>query len=182
VNWLKSFWKALSTPQRGTGQADGWPEKNFTPRVRQVLGLAHREAERLHHDCIGTEHVLLGLIRLGQGKAITVLQKKGIELERVRATVEKVIGAGPVEKTWGRIAYTPRVKRVLALAIKRARAFGHNYVGTEHLLLGLLDDGGGLAFRVLQKFNVNAEETRQLVLTELSANATSSSPPDAGRS
>src|SRR5712691_5007384 len=123
------------------------PMNNFTPRAQQVLALAHKEADRFHHNFVGTEHLLLGLIRLGQGVAVTVLQKLGLDLENVRAEVEKQVGAGPDQQIIGNIPYTPRVKKVLALAAKEAKALNHTYVGTEHILLGLLREGDGVAAR-----------------------------------
>src|SRR5437762_13137922 len=112
---------------------------NFTPRAQQVLALARKEADRFNHNYVGTEHLLLGLISLGQGTAVNVLRKMGLDLETVRMEVEKQVGMGPDEKiTAGTIPYTPRVKKVLALAAKEALALNHTYVGTEHILLGLL--------------------------------------------
>src|SRR2546430_3861091 len=111
---------------------------NFTPRAQQVLALAREEANRFNHDFVGTEHLLLGLIKLGQGVAVTVLQKLGLNLENVRAEVEKQVGIGPEQTAVGKIPYTPRVKKVLALAAKEARALNHTYFGTEHILLGLV--------------------------------------------
>ena len=110
---------------------------NFTPRAQQVLALARKEADRFNHNYVGTEHLLLGLIKLGQGVAVNVLQKMGLDLETVRMEVEKQVGSGPETKMVGNIPYTPRVKKVLALAGKEAKALNHSYVGTEHILLGL---------------------------------------------
>src|SRR5690242_10996878 len=107
---------------------------NFTPRAQQVLALARKEADRFNHNFVGTEHLLLGLIKLGQGVAVNVLQKLGLDLETVRMEVEKQVGTGPDQKMIGNIPYTPRVKKVLALAAKEAKALNHTYVGTEHIL------------------------------------------------
>ena len=123
---------------------------NFTPRAQQVLALARKEADRFNHNYVGTEHLLLGLIKLGQGVAVNVLQKMGLDLETVRMEVEKQVGTGPETKMIGNIPYTPRVKKVLALAQKEAKALNHTYVGTEHILLGLLREGEGVAARVLK--------------------------------
>ena len=98
------------------------PMNNFTPRAQQVLALARKEADRFHHNYVGTEHILLGLIKLGQGVAVSVLQKMGLDLETVRSAVEKQVGSGPEGKESGSIPYTPRVKKVLALAGKEAKA------------------------------------------------------------
>src|SRR5687767_2596833 len=120
---------------------------NFTPRAQQVLALARKEADRFNHNFVGTEHLLLGLIKLGQGVAVNVLQKMGLDLETVRMEVEKQVGTGPDQRVVGNIPYTPRVKKVLALANKEARALNHAYVGTERILLGLLRDGDGVGAR-----------------------------------
>ncbi len=143
------------------------PMNNFTPRAQQVLALARKEADRFHHNYVGTEHILLGLIKLGQGVAVSVLQKMGLDLETVRSAVEKQVGSGPEGKAAGSIPYTPRVKKVLALAGKEAKALNHSYVGTEHILLGLLREGEGVAARVLKSLDVDIERTRNEILREL---------------
>lgn len=143
---------------------------NFTPRAQQVLALARKEADRFNHNFVGTEHLLLGLIKLGQGVAVNVLQKMGLDLETVRMEVEKQVGTGPDQKMIGNIPYTPRVKKVLALAQKEAKALNHTYVGTEHILLGLLREGDGVAARVLKNLDVDIELTRQEILKELDPN------------
>ncbi len=143
---------------------------NFTPRAQQVLALARKEADRFNHNFVGTEHLLLGLIKLGQGVAVNVLQKLGLDLETVRMEVEKQVGTGPDQKMVGNIPYTPRVKKVLALAAKEAKALNHTYVGTEHILLGLLREGDGVAARVLKNLDVDIEQTRQEILKELDPN------------
>ena len=143
---------------------------NFTPRAQQVLALARKEADRFNHNFVGTEHLLLGLIKLGQGVAVNVIQKMGLDLETVRMEVEKQVGTGPDQKMIGNIPYTPRVKKVLALASKEAKALNHTYVGTEHILLGLLREGDGVAARVLKNLDVDIEQTRQEILKELDPN------------
>ncbi|MFT3781453.1 MAG: ATP-dependent Clp protease ATP-binding subunit [Nibricoccus sp.] len=143
------------------------PMNNFTPRAQQVLALARKEADRFHHNYVGTEHILLGLIKLGQGVAVSVLQKMGLDLETVRAAVEKQVGTGQETKAAGSIPYTPRVKKVLALAGKEAKALNHSYVGTEHILLGLLREGEGVAARVLKSLDIDIERTRNEILREL---------------
>ena len=150
---------------------------NFTPRAQQVLALARKEADRFNHNYVGTEHLLLGLIKLGQGVAVNVLQKMSLDLETVRMEVEKQVGSGPETKTPGNIPYTPRVKKVLALAGKEAKALNHSYVGTEHILLGLLREGDGVAARVLKNLEVDIERTRNEILRELDPNF---SPGDLG--
>jgi ATP-dependent Clp protease ATP-binding subunit ClpC len=155
---------------------------NFTPRAQQVLALARKEADRFNHNFVGTEHLLLGLIKLGQGVAVNVLQKMGLDLETVRMEVEKQVGTGPDQKMIGNIPYTPRVKKVLALAAKEAKALNHTYVGTEHILLGLLREGDGVAARVLKNLDVDIEQTRQEILKELDPNfqASEEAPPGEG--
>ena len=143
---------------------------NFTPRAQQVLALARKEADRFHHNYVGTEHLLLGLINLGQGVAVNVLQKMGLDLQTVRAAVEKQVGTGPESKPSGNIPYTPRVKKVLALSGKEAKALNHSYVGTEHILLGLLREGEGVAARVLKSLDVDIERCRNEILAELDPN------------
>jgi ATP-dependent Clp protease ATP-binding subunit ClpC len=147
---------------------------NFTPRAQQVLALARKEADRFNHNYVGTEHLLLGLIKLGQGVAVNVLQKLGLDLETVRMEVEKQVGSGPDQKMVGNIPYTPRVKKVLALAGKEAKALSHSYVGTEHILLGLLREGEGVAARVLKNLEIDIERTRNEILKELDPNFTPS--------
>lgn len=143
---------------------------NFTPRAQQVLALARKEADRFNHNYIGTEHVLLGLIKLGQGVAVSVLQRMGLDLDSVRMEVEKEVGTGPDTKSSTNIPYTPRVKKVLALANKEAKQLNHSYVGTEHILLGLLREGEGMAARVLTSLNVDLQTTRNEVLAEIDPN------------
>jgi ATP-dependent Clp protease ATP-binding subunit ClpC len=155
------------------------PMNNFTPRAQQVLALARKEADRFHHNYVGTEHLLLGLINLGQGVAVNVLQKMGLDLETVRNAVEKQVGTGPEAKPTGNIPYTPRVKKVLALAGKEARALNHSYIGTEHILLGLLREGEGVAARVLKSLDVDIERCRNEILAELDPNYSGEAGPPA---
>jgi ATP-dependent Clp protease ATP-binding subunit ClpA len=157
-------------PAPRSPESDDSDLPNFTPRAQQVLVLARKEAERFRHNFVGTEHLLLGLIKLGQGTAVTVLGKMGLDLETVRREVETQVGTGPDEKASWRIPFTPRVKKVLALATKEARALNHNYVGTEHILLGLLREADGVAARVLTSLGVDTEQTRQQILKELDPN------------
>ncbi len=143
---------------------------NFTPRAQQVLALARKEADRFNHNYVGTEHVLLGLIKLGQGVAVNVLQKLSLDLDTVRMQVEQQVGSGPETKSVGNIPYTPRVKKVLALASKEAKQLNHSYVGTEHILLGLLREGEGVAAQVLRNLDINLEKARNEILKELDPN------------
>ncbi len=158
------------------------PMNNFTPRATQVLALARKEADRFQHNYVGTEHLLLGLIKLGQGVAVSVLQKMGLDLETVRGAVEKQVGLGTESTSAGNIPYTPRVKKVLALAGKEAKTLNHSYVGTEHLLLGLLREGEGVAARVLKSLDIDIERTRNEILRELDPNFTGSQASSAGES
>lgn len=153
---------------------------NYTPRAQQVLALARKEADRFNHNFVGTEHLLLGLIKLGQGVAVNVLQKLGLDLEIVRMEVEKQVGTGPDQKMIGNIPYTPRVKKVLALAQKEAKLLNHTYVGTEHILLGLLKEGDGVAAKVLKSLDVDIEQTRQEILKELDPNFAAQEEASAG--
>jgi ATP-dependent Clp protease ATP-binding subunit ClpC len=134
------------------------------------MTLARKESERLSHNYVGSEHLLLGLIGLGQGVAVNVLRKCGLDLEKVRAEVEKQIGPGPPQRIIGPIPYTPRVKQVFALAAKEAKALSHTYVGTEHLLLALLDQTDGSAAQVLKSAGIRSKEMRREILKELDPN------------
>jgi hypothetical protein len=170
MNWFKKFRKASTEPPPGNEGIVETPLSNFTPRAQQVLALARKEADRFNHNYLGTEHILLGLIKLGQGVAVNVLQGMGIDLDTVRIAVEKEVGPGPDQKMIVNIPYTPRVKKVLALASKEAKALNHTYVGTEHILLGLLREGDGIAAKVLKNLNVDIEQTRRRILQELDPN------------
>ncbi len=142
---------------------------NFTPRAIQTLALARKEADRLHHSFIGPEHILLGLIHLGQGVAFNVLQKLGLDLESVRQEVVNLSTPGSDQKRVGNIPYTSSVKQVLLIARKEAKALHHTYVGTEHLLLGLLQEDG-IPMKILVKLEIEAGLTRQQILRELDPN------------
>jgi ATP-dependent Clp protease ATP-binding subunit ClpC len=143
---------------------------NYTPRAQQVIQLARSEAERFNHPYVGTEHLLLGLVALAQGVAVTVLERMGVSLEGLRLEVEKAVGQGPETKTAGNVPFTPRAKKVLQLAAAEARALNHTYIGTEHLLLGLLREGEGVASQVLRTLNIDLDTTRIEVLKELDPN------------
>lgn len=139
----------------------------FTNRAKQVIKLAKKEAQRLNHNYLGTEHVLLGLLKLGQGVAVNVLRTLNIDFETVRAETEKFVGYGPEIQVYGEPALTGKVKKVFELANEEAANLNHNYVGTEHLLLGLLRLTDGVAAQVLENLNVNLKEVRKEVLKEL---------------
>lgn len=139
----------------------------FTNRAKQVIKLAKREAQRLNHNYLGTEHVLLGLLKLGQGVAVNVLRNLNIDFDTVRSEVEKLVGYGPEIQVYGDPALTGKVKKVFEYANEEAANLNHNYVGTEHLLLGLLRQTDGVAAQVLENLNVNLKEVRKEVLKEL---------------
>ncbi len=139
----------------------------FTNRAKQVIKLAKKEAQRLNHNYLGTEHVLLGLLKLGQGVAVNVLRTLNIDYEAIRAEVEKVVGFGPEVQVFGDPALTGKVKKVFEYANEEAANLNHNYVGTEHLLLGLLRQTEGVAAQVLENLNVNLKDVRKEVLKEL---------------
>ena len=139
----------------------------FTDRARKVLTLAQDEAQRFNHNYIGTEHLLLGLVREGEGVAARVLENMNVELSKVRTAVEFIIGRGD-RPVVGEVGLTPRAKRVIELAIDEARRLGHNYIGTEHLLLGLVREGEGIAAGVLESLGVNLDKVRHQVIHVLS--------------
>ncbi len=136
----------------------------FTERARKVIVYAKEEARRFNHDYIGTEHLLLGLIREGEGVAAAVLQKLGLDLETIRLEVEKLVQPGPQTQVAGDIPFTPRSKKALELSAEEARALGHNYIGTEHLLLGLVKEGEGMAYRVLLNLGLDLGKLRNEVM------------------
>ena len=136
----------------------------FTERARKVIILAKEEARRFNHDYIGTEHILLGLVREGEGVAASVLQKLGVSLEKIRLEIEKLVQPGPTTQIIGDIPFTPRAKKALELAAEEARALGHNYIGTEHLLLGLIREGEGMASQVLLNLGLDLNTVRNEVM------------------
>ena len=153
--------------------------ERFTDRARRVVVLAQEEARMLDHNYIGTEHILLGLIGEGEGVAAKALESLGISLEAVRQEVEEIIGRGQ-QAPPGHIAFTPRAKKVLELALREAQQLGHNYVGTEHILLGLIREGEGVAAQVLVKLGADLERVRQQVIQLLHGHQ-GKQPVDDGR-
>jgi ATP-dependent Clp protease ATP-binding subunit ClpC len=141
--------------------------ERFTDRARRVVVFAQEEARLLNHNYIGTEHVLLGLVREGEGVAARALTSMGIGLDAVRGQVEKIIGQGQAAPA-GHIPFTPRAKKVLELSLREALQLGHNYIGTEHILLGLLREGEGVAAQVLQQLGADLNRVRQTVIQLLS--------------
>jgi ATP-dependent Clp protease ATP-binding subunit ClpC len=141
--------------------------ERFTERARQVVVLAQDEARALKHNYIGTEHILLGLLREEEGLAARVLESLDITVEEVRAQVARIVGQGD-EVTTGMIPFTPRAKKVLELSLREALALGHNYIGTEHVLLGLAREGQGVAMRILLDFGADGDRIRREVMEFLS--------------
>jgi ATP-dependent Clp protease ATP-binding subunit ClpC len=144
----------------------------FTERARKVLSLAQEEAQRFNHNYIGTEHLLLGLVREGDGVAAKVLSNLGVELNKVRSAVEFIIGRGD-RIVLGDIGLTPRAKKVIELAVDEARRLNHHYIGTEHLLLGLVREGEGIAAGVLESLGVNLEKVRTQTIQVLNQSGSS---------
>ena len=138
--------------------------ERFTDRARKVMQLANQEAQRFNHEYIGSEHILLGLVKEGSSVAANVLKNLDIDLRKIRLEVEKIIGSGPDMVIMGRLPQTPRAKKVAEYAIEEAKNLNHNYVGTEHLLLGLLREQEGVAAQVLMNLGLKLEDVRKEVL------------------
>lgn len=141
--------------------------ERFTDRARKVMQLANQEASRFNHESIGTEHILLGLVKEGSGVAATVLKQFNVDLRKIRLEVEKIVQSGPDMVTMGKLPQTPRAKKVIEYAMEEARNLNHNYVGTEHLLLGLLREHEGVGAQVLMYLGLNLEDVRAEVLSLL---------------
>ena len=163
--WLRN---ATQSKRAGPAELTGRFDR-FTERARKVMNLSMEEAHRFQHNYIGTEHLLLGLVREGEGIAAQVLNNLGVELERVRKEVESIIGRGDhIVKNTGEIGLTPRAKKAIELAVDEARRLGHHYIGTEHLLLGLIREGEGIAARVIENLDVKLEQVRTETMRVLS--------------
>ncbi len=175
--WVfKALQGRFTTP---SGPAERNRFDKFTERARKVLTLAQEEARRFQHNYIGTEHLLLGLVREGEGVAAKVLNNLGVELEKVREAVEFIIGRGD-RIVLGEVGLTPRAKKVIELAVDEARRFNHHYIGTEHLLLGLVREGSGVAAGVLESLGIKLERLRTEtihVLSDIQKNAPEATPP-----
>ncbi|MHC4125470.1 MAG: ATP-dependent Clp protease ATP-binding subunit [Planctomycetota bacterium] len=143
--------------------------ERFTDRARKVMALANQEAQRFNHEYIGTEHILLGLVKEGSGVGATVLKNLDVDIKKLRLEVEKLVKSGPDMVTMGKLPQTPRAKKVIEFAIEEARSLNHNYVGTEHILLGLLRESEGIAAQVLMSLGLKLEDIRQEVLNLLGA-------------
>jgi ATP-dependent Clp protease ATP-binding subunit ClpC len=150
--------------------------ERFTDRARRVVVLAQEESRLLNHDYIGTEHLLLGLIREGEGVAAQVLESMDISLAVVRQQVEEIIGRGGKAGPTGHIPFTPRAKKVMELSLREALRLGHNYIGTEHILLGLIREGEGVAAQVLQKMGADLNGVRQAVVEVLGGRGLKAEP------
>ena len=153
--------------------------ERFTDRARKVMALANQEAQRFNHEYVGTEHILLGLVKEGQGVAANVLHNLQVDLKKIRLEVEKIVKSGPNMVTMGKLPQTPRAKKVIEFAIEEARNLGHNYVGTEHLLLGLLREHDGVAAQVLMNLGLKLDDVRTEVLNILGATMESEGAPAA---
>jgi len=138
--------------------------EKFTDRARRVVVRAQEEARALNHDFIGTEHILLGLVGEGQGVAAKALESLGVSMEAVRHRVEDIVPPGQVEVRTGHIPFTPRAKKVLELSLSESKLLGHRYIGTEHILLGLLREGEGVAAQVLTALGADLDGTRERVV------------------
>ena len=154
--------------------------ERFTDRARKVMQLANQEAQRFNHEYIGTEHILLGLVKEGSGVAANVLKNLDVDLRKIRLEVEKIVQAGPDMVTMGKLPQTPRAKKVIEYAIEEARNLNHNYVGTEHLLLGLLREQEGVAAQVLMNLSLKLEDVREEVLNLLGHNMDSGESSSGG--
>ena len=155
--------------------------ERFTDRARKVMALANQEAQRFNHEYIGTEHILLGLVKEGSGVGANVLKNLDVDIKKLRLEIEKLVKSGPDMVTMGKLPQTPRAKKVIEFAIEEARSLNHNYVGTEHILLGLLRETEGIAAQVMMNLGLKLEDVRQEVLNLLGAgvedNASSYQPP-----
>jgi ATP-dependent Clp protease ATP-binding subunit ClpC len=137
--------------------------ERFTDRARKVMALANQEAQRFNHDVIGNEHILLGLVKEGSGVGATILKNLDVDIKKLRLEIEKHVKSGPDMVTMGKLPQSPRAKKVIEYAIEEARLFNHNYVGTEHILLGLLRESEGIAAQVLMGMGLKLEAVRQEV-------------------
>ena len=152
----------------------------FTDRAKKVMNLARQEAQRFNHEYLGTEHILLGLVQEGSGVAANVLKNMGIDLNKIRMEVEKIVKTGPSMVTMGQLPFTPRAKKVLELSMEEAGNLGHNYIGTEHLLLGLIKENEGIAAQVLLNLGVKLEDVREEVLDFLGADTADEEDDETG--
>ena len=155
--------------------------ERFTDRARKVMQLANQEAQRFNHEYIGTEHILLGLVKEGSGVAANVLKNLDVDLRKIRLEVEKLVQSGPEMVTMGKLPQTPRAKKVIEYSMEEARNLNHNYVGTEHILLGLLREQEGVAAQVLMNLGMKLEDVREEVLNLLGHGLEGETPERGGR-
>ena len=167
---MKSFTTHYKQKAKDRDQRRAEFAANYTQRAQRVFELAETEAGRFNHSSIDTEHVLLGLVGFGKGVGANVLRRRGLDLNEIRSEVEKDVVRGRLESVNLPVPFTPSVKRVLVLAQNAAKALYHDYVGTEHILLGLLGEAEGVAARVLYGFGLNLADTRAEILRELDPN------------
>jgi ATP-dependent Clp protease ATP-binding subunit ClpA len=177
-DWIPAFaGMTMEKGSCGTGSQDKRLQfmlyDRFTDRARKVMAYARQEAQRFNHDFIGTEHILLGLIKEGGGVAANVLRDLDVDVKKVRLEVERMMQPNPDVQTKGQPPFTPRAKRVIAFSLEEARALEHNYIGTEHILLGLLRENEGVAAHVLTNLGVKLEAVREAVLHLLGGEAIS---------
>lgn len=162
--------RSLGRARSRTGLHSTWNDRDrfhrFTERARKVMQLAQEEAQRFQHNYIGTEHLLLGLVREGEGVAAKVLKSFDVDLEKVRRAVEQIIKRGD-RPVFGEVGFTPRAKKVIELAVDEARRLNHHYIGTEHLLLGLLREGEGIGAGVLESFGLSLQQVREKTIQVL---------------
>ncbi len=165
---LRSIARSISHARRTTGSHGKGNSRDrfqqFTQRARQVMHFAQEEAQRFQHNYIGTEHLLLGLIHEDGGVAAKVLKSFDVNLEKVRQAVGQIIGRGDHPVVSGEVGLTPRSKKVIELAVDEARSLDHHYIGTEHLLLGLLREGQGIGAGTLESFGLNLQQVRERTL------------------
>ena len=162
--WLLAKWAGGRTQE-------GPPFDRFTDRAKKAMNLARQEAQRFNHEYLGTEHILLGLVQEGCGVAINVLKEMGIDRNKIGIEVERIVKTGPSIVTRGQLPFTPRAKKVLELSMEEAGNLGHNYIGTEHLMLGLIKENKGIAAKVLLNNGLQLSDARERVLDFLG-------PPD----
>jgi ATP-dependent Clp protease ATP-binding subunit ClpC len=172
MNWFEWAEQHLANWKKSSS-TDG----RATPRAKQILDFARLEATRLNHNFVGTEHLLLGILKLGQGVAVNVIKKACSDLDAIRAEIEKRCPPGPTQLVFDRIPYTPRSKTALTLAQKESEAMQHTHIGTEHILLGLLREKEGVAGKVLLGRNLTLDRAREEVLKELDTHFHADTPP-----
>lgn len=172
LGWLVGFLSRRSPRRKAEGRTRKiQPFDRFTDRAKKLMNLARQEAQRFNQNYLGTEHILLGLVREGSGVAANVLKEMGIDLKKIRVEVEEIVEPGPSKVTMGQLPWTGQAKNVLEFSMEESCDLGHNYVGTEHLLLGLVKENEGIAARVLLSNGVLLDDAREQVLEFLGADS-----------